>query len=372
MITGFRIKNFKCFEELSLTLGRLTLLAGFNGGGKSTAIQPLLLLSQNMRLSNIPTNYALNGLLVQLGTVGDVLPSGISAPPVQFFVRKESASLCWSFLARAGDRFLRIETKEMIADGLSAHEESVATREIDRTLSKLIYISAVREGTADAFPSPNVSDDEFSTIGVDGRFASYWYDQMADEEVSIARRHPNEPAGTFRKQLDAWIGALFPGAQANVQALPQVSLLSLQFRLSEIGPWRRPANIGYGLTYAFPILVALLTARDGQVVIVDSPEAHLHPSAQSEMGRILAHFAGAGVQVVVETHSDHLLNGARLAVKEGRLPHSSLQIHFFSGPTLDGHGVVSPTVDSEGRIYEWPAGFFDQSERDFSLLTDWK
>jgi predicted ATPase len=372
MITGFQIKNFKCFEDLSLTLGHLTLLTGFNGGGKSTAIQPLLLLSQNMRLSNVPTNYALNGLLAQLGTVGDVLPSDVSTTPIEFFVRKEAAALRWSFSARAGDRFLGVKMKEVVADGLSVREESNFTREIERALSKLIYISAVREGTADAFPSPNVGDSEFSTIGVDGRFASYWYDQMADEEVSVARRHPDESAGTFRKQLDAWMGALFRGAQANVQALPQVSLLCLQFRLSEIGPWRRPANIGYGLTYAFPILVALLTARKDQVVIVDSPEAHLHPSAQSEMGRILAHFAGAGVQIVVETHSDHLLNGARLAVKEGRLAHSSLQIHFFSGATHDGHGVVSPTVDSEGRIYEWPTGFFDQSERDFLLLAGWE
>jgi predicted ATPase len=260
----------------------------------------------------------------------------------------------------------------LVASGLSVREQTNVRRKIESALSKLIYLSAVREGTADAFPSPNVSDDDFSAIGVDGCFASYWYDQMADEEVAVARRHPNESAETFRKQLDAWLGALFPGAQANVQALPQVSLLCLQFRLSEIGPWRRPANVGYGLTYAFPILVALLTARNEQVVIVDSPEAHLHPSAQSQMGRILAHFAGAGVQVVVETHSDHLLNGARLAVKEGRLPHSSLRIHFFSGATHDGHGVISPTVDSEGRIYEWPAGFFDQSERDVSLLAGWE
>jgi predicted ATPase len=282
------------------------------------------------------------------------------------------SKLSWIFSARAGDRFLRTSAKDGSGEDISVREEGEAQREIERTISKLIYISAVREGTADAYPSPNVGDDEFSTIGVDGRFAPYWYDQLVDEEVLPARRHPNEPAQTFRKQLDAWIGALFPGAQANVQSLPQVSLLSLQFRLSEIGPWRRPANIGYGLTYAFPILVALLAAREGQVVVVDSPEAHLHPSAQSEMGRILAHFAAAGVQIIVETHSDHLLNGTRLSIKEGRLPNSFLQVHFFTRATAEGHGVISPIVDQDGRIYEWPDGFFDQSEKDLSLLTGWQ
>ena len=106
--------------------------------------------------------------------------------------------------------------------------------------------------------------------------------------------------------------------------------------------------------------------------MIDSPEAHLHPSAQSQMGRLLARFAAAGVQILVETHSDHLLNGARLAVKERVLPHTALQIHFFTGATKEGHGVVSPTLDSNGRIDEWPDGFFDQSEKDLSRLTDWE
>jgi predicted ATPase len=369
MITAFQVKNFKCFGDLSLKLGHLTLLTGFNGGGKSTAVQPLLLLAQNMRLSVAPETYALNGPLVQLGTVGDVLPSDMEGAATQFNLSGERADHFWSFSARAGDRFFRVATNESRSKDISAREEWTARKEILEKLSRLIYISAVREGTADAFPSPNTGDEQFSSIGVDGRFASYWYHQFVDNEVPEARRHPGEPAGTFRKQLDAWIGALFPGAQANVQSLPQVSMLCLQFRLSDIGPWRRPANIGYGLTYAFPILVALLAASDGQIIVVDSPEAHLHPSAQSEMGRILAHFAGAGVQIIVETHSDHLLNGARLAVKDGRLHHSLLQIHFFTGANSSGHGVISPTIDSEGRIYEWPSGFFDQSERDLSLLT---
>ena len=226
-------------------------------------------------------------------------------------------------------------------------------------------------------PSPSKSsgadtnEQEFADVGPDGRFAAYWYDHFVDGEVPESRRHPMEKGNSLRKQLEAWINSLFPGAQANVQMIAPVSMLSLQFRLSEIGEWRRPANIGYGLTYAFPILVALLTAADGQTIVIDSPEAHLHPFAQSQMGQLLAHFGAAGVQVVVETHSDHLLNGARLAVKEGRISHRALTIHFFTGPTDEAHGVISPTIDSQGAISEWPTGFFDQSEKDLSRLAGW-
>jgi CRISPR-associated Cas5-like protein len=147
--------------------------------------------------------------------------------------------------------------------------------------------------------------------------------------------------------------------------------MNLQFRLSEFGSWRRPSNIGYGLTYAFPILVALLGAIENQVIVIDSPESHLHPSAQSQMGRILASFAAAGVQTIVETHSDHLLNGVRLAVRDGILSSEDLRIHFFRGVSGAEHGVTRPRIGAGGEIYEWPEGFFDQGEKDLSRLAGW-
>jgi predicted ATPase len=112
-------------------------------------------------------------------------------------------------------------------------------------------------------------------------------------------------------------------------------------------------------------------AQEGQVVVIDSPEAHLHPFAQSQMGRLLAHFAAAGLQILIETHSDHLLNGVRLAVKDKVLSHEAARIHFFTGASADGHGVISPVLDAEGGVSEWPDGFFDQTEKDLSRLTGW-
>ena len=372
MITSVEIERFKCFDSLRLSIAPLTLLTGYNGGGKSSAIQPLLILAQGIRAFRTERIYPLNGPLVRLGAVGDVVAAGASrtsGSQLTFKVSGYGSTASWVFFPQAGDRFLKLAARdpETVPD-----EDMRARNRIVNLVSGLAYVSAVREGAADAYPIPETASTEERDVGTDGRFAPYVYDRWVDSEVDHLRRHPKQPATSMRKQLDAWLGELFPGAQANAQSLAQLSLLSLQFRLSEIGDWRRPSNIGYGLTYAFPILVALLTAHAGEVVIIDSPEAHLHPSAQSHMGRLLAKFAAAGVQILVETHSDHLLNGARLAVKSGALAHDKVAIHFFAGATPGSHGVTSPTIDEEGRIYEWPDGFFDQSEKDLSRLAGWE
>jgi predicted ATPase len=367
MISNLKIKNFKCFTDVSIPFGSLTLLTGFNSAGKSSAIQPLIVLAQGLRSSHHTGKFQLNGPMVRLGTASDILPLDATDSLLSFSVAGDIGEKTYFLQANAGDRLLHSipDIPNSSSTGKAISDDVVAS------LAKLTYLSAVRMGTPDEYPIPDKDIDTLRDVGTDGRFAPYWYDRFVDEPVLEARRNPNEKASSLRKQLDSWLGSLFPGAQANVQMFPQLSLLGLQFRLSDIGTWRRPANVGYGFTYVFPILVALLTVEVNQVIVIDSPEAHLHPSAQSQMGRLLAHFAAAGVQVIVETHSDHLLNGARLAVKEGLIKSAALRILFFTGATKDSHGVRSPLLDSNGRVDEWPTGFFDQSERDLSLLAGW-
>lgn len=374
MINALSIENFKCFDQLRLQLAPLTLLTGFNAAGKSSAIQPLLLLAQGARWSP-DRAHSLNGPLVRLGAVGDILPNGSSVSQFRCGLETEVGTARWTFNCRAGER--QVESVDIAFEPNEPNEVDEDQPGFNfvfhELLRDLTYIGAVRDGLTDAYPLPDLDSRGVADVGVDGRFAAYWYDRFVDDELAAARRHPAESATSWRKQADAWFSTLFPGAQVNVQYAALFAAESLQFRLSEIGEWRRPANVGYGLSYAFPILVALLAAKEEkQVVVIDSPEAHLHPRAQSQMGRILAKFAAAGVQIIVETHSDHLLNGVRLAVKEGLLDSRSLAIHFFTGVSKDGHGVVSPVIDREGQLSDWPRGFFDQSERDLAALSGWE
>lgn len=364
MIKRIGVENFKCFEQFEAVFGRLTLLTGFNSGGKSSALQSLLLLAQGMRTESFPSKrFPLNGRFVRLGGVSDVLPNGSESDLIKIEVSTQAETRAWSLKAKAGERSLQFSSTDVEAPG--ERDGSVI-----QCLRRLSYIGASRQGTPDDYPFPDTESRGSRDVGFDGRYAAFEYNRFADDLVDPSRCCPGTTSSTVRKQVDQWMSWLFPGAQVNVQLYNQLSLLNVQFRVSEFGEWRRPANVGYGYSYVFPIVVALLTARSEQTIVIDSPEAHLHPRAQSKMGWMLAKFALANVQLVVESHSDHVLNGIRLAVSEGVIPHDLVSILFFSGRSELGGSmrVHSLSMDKRGGLESWPEGFFDQMEDDLSRL----
>jgi len=112
----------------------------------------------------------------------------------------------------------------------------------------------------------------------------------------------------------------------------------------------------------------LISIKDS-IFIIENPESHLHPAGQSAMGRFLAHLAANGIQVIVETHSDHILNGIRLAVKQHILITEQVIINFFvRNDTESPSQVEKLEIKDNGQIQNWPDGFFDQTEKDLMQL----
>ena len=96
-------------------------------------------------------------------------------------------------------------------------------------------------------------------------------------------------------------------------------------------------------------------------MVVDCPESHLHPRSQSAVGRLLGQIAGAGLQILVETHIEHVLNGIRLAVRDGHVPPKDVALHFVGQGGVAGR-VTTLAMDKNGAVSDWPEGFFDQAE----------
>ena len=165
----------------------------------------------------------------------------------------------------------------------------------------------------------------------------------------------------------------FPGCVLDLNKVPRTNSVTLGIRTSSATDYHRPVNTGFGLTQVLPVVVAALSARREDLLLIENPAVHLHPAGQARMGRFLAEVAAAEVQVLVETHSDHVLNGIRRAVKDNTLPSEDVKLHFFrsrsSDPDADEPQVESPDIDANGNLDRWPDGFFDQFDKDMNYFA---
>lgn len=150
---------------------------------------------------------------------------------------------------------------------------------------------------------------------------------------ALVRTLPNGSAApkNVPRQSELWLSHIVRAVELEAKAIPDASVVALRFKEPGFGgEWTRPANTGFGLSSALPIIVAGLSTDAGGTLLIENPEAHLHPAAQSRMGAFLALVAGAGVQVFVETHSDHILNGIRrAAVVDKSIVCEDVVVHFF-------------------------------------------
>jgi hypothetical protein len=383
VIERISLSNFKCFETLDLDLAPLTLFTGFNAAGKSTTIQTLLLIAQTLRGQRAPSELLLNGSLVSLGNPGDVINTRGGSSGLALGVAGSGASLSWQFtLLDEERRSLAVSQMDLVTSdhslklpqtslsGIRPKGENAEAQTVLAAIEGLIYLGAARQVETEVFPVPQDFGLSRGDVGPIGQFAPWWFYDLADEDVAPGRScHGDSSSLTIRHQTNAWTADIFPGAEINSVPVPRTNLMRLELRSSRTNDWGRPTNIGYGVSYAFPLLVAGLCADAGRTVIVDSPEAHLHPRGQSRIGAFLAQMAASGVQMIAETHSDHVLNGIRIALRNQLIRPDQVALYFFTGK--QEAPVIRLEVDRFGTIREWPEGFFDQSERDLASLAGW-
>jgi len=349
LITRLRLHNFKRFESLDLRFARLTLLTGLNGSGKSSVIQAML-LARAAALSEDPLvslSREADGLT--LGTATDVLNHNADTQSIVIEL-VDRRTLTWVFDAGEfpDSTFLQLQQRP----------ESVP-----KDICELNYVGAERSGPRLTAPVAS-SDERPSWVGTDGRFVASVLASADRREIDPALRNSRASSTLLPSQVEAWMSWILGAVQVQASFVPRTDVATLLVRHGNTEEWLLPTNTGFGVSYVLPVVVAALLSGKGSVLVVDSPEAHLHPSAQSALGQFLCVVASAGVQVVVETHSDHVLNGVRLGVFDTSLTHKDVIFHFF-GP--DDPATIEMSADSG--IERWPEGFFDQSRRDLAKLV---
>jgi len=362
MISSLKISNFKCFKEQQLSFKALTLFAGANATGKSTTIQSLLMLRQAYLRGDFSTRrFGLNGDLVSIGQAkdaihdrgGDIISFGLGYA--------DGSAVNFEFAYEKGNA------------GRHSLPVVQASTPVGNLFGKQCeYLCAERLGPRLTYPITDYGDEP-TGVGVRGEYAFHCLERFGSKPIKIAGLGLGEKGESLAllHQTQLWMRVIAPGLQISTWGMNEADLVRGAYRnRGATSEYLRPSNMGFGVSYLLPIVVAILTASPGSLVIIENPEAHLHPSAQSKIGALLARAAAQEVQVVIETHSDHLLNGVRLAVKRKDLTAEGVALHFFKRDPASGETQLeTPVMDRNGRLDPWPDGFFDQAEKDLLELV---
>ncbi len=371
MLLKIALKNFKCFEHLELACSPLTLLCGLNGMGKSSVIQALLVLRQSSAAGELREGrLVLGGGFTDLGTGQDVLYEGAEADVVEFELHGDDGTTP----CRLSFSYSRT------ADELRAEGDSVSTGAVSDVLTQwgeipplgghLIYVNAERVGPRKFYDHSEVFARR-GDLGARGEYTLNYLSARQDETLpSTDPRCPDLPSRRLIEVVDHWLQEVTPGAHLQLETVQDADAIIAGFSFDRPGDVEtrryRATNVGFGLSYTLPVLMALL-GPPGSLCLIENPEAHLHPRGQTKLAQLAACASLAGVQVIAETHSDHFMDGVRIAVREGLIRPEDVAFHYFArdgGKTV----VSSPQVNTDGRLSSWPEGFFDQHEDNLAKL----
>ena len=362
MIKFIRIQRFKSLKDAQFTLASLNLFSGLNGMGKSSLIQSLLLLRQSYEKNTLfKKGLLLKGDYVSLGTGQDVLAENAEEDTIEFTLTWDEAKPVHFIFDYDSKSDLQPLKKNSDLDE-SLEEESLFTK-------KFQYLSADRISPKSSYDVSNYYIRDLNSLGNHGEYTAHYIAEYGLAELSIkALKHPDSASNSILDNLDKWMSEISPGIKIHAKLQPAMNVVSLNYAFqqgTEMTADFKPQNVGFGLTFVLPVLTAVLSAKPGDLLIIENPEAHLHPAGQSIIGKLCAIAAHNGVQLFMETHSDHFLNGVRVAVREKIIPNYEVKIFYLERSTTSVHEalVLNPEIDENGRIDIWPEGFFDEGDR---------
>jgi len=367
MISEIQITNFKCFQSTAIfDFSRMNLLTGINGRGKSTILQSILIISQSVDSKSSIPELLINGSQIELGNYNDIANSDTPRSTDIGFIFKfqdPDAALSVSFNENEADQLTAV-TKEFKIISDESKYLSTPRTDILEQLKRIHYISANRLGPVKY--SEKVNLPKFLNVGSRGE---YVINILAIDNLPSVNEvlYLGEESNSVLQQTQEWLAYILEGAKISIEGKDQSSrLLSILINNKPNSYNYKTTNVGFGYSYILPLIVSGLIARPGEIIIVENPEAHLHPRAQARIMEFFCKVASTGVQVFVESHSEHILNGIRVSALDPsiNITNEDISIQYFD----EGFKPDKLQVDSNGKIANWPTGFFDQQEVDLSEI----
>ncbi len=421
-INAISVTGFKSLAEgHPIEIRPLTILAGANSSGKSSIMQPLLMMKQTLHESYDPGDLKINGPNVRFTKINQFLSRCVGKNNEGSFKIQinvdDDLSLTEIFAKQENKRIKIVECiytnkdKKIILHPDMTQEELLTNPTVKKEFEEdyelfskknpielkmeiernRCFLKLMLYGSRKTAKDEDVFHFSTSMFNLDAPFESY-ITQMI--HVPALRGNP-------KRDYDiSAIGPIFPGTFENYVAsiiqdwqvtknpcleklyewlqmlnLTQtVSVEQIDDTRAEIRVGRLPAktnptpedlvsiaDVGFGVSQTLPVLVALLKAIPGQLVYIEQPEIHLHPRAQVALAKILAEIANNGIRIVVETHSALLLRGIQTIVAKGEIiPPEDVKLHWFERMPENGiTKIESAELDEAGSFGDWPEDFGD-------------
>ncbi len=349
--------------------------------GKSSIIQALLALRQsNDRGFLSKRGLVLKGDLVDLGVASEVLYQFAEVEEVQLgldFINDQSFSWIFAYEINQDGKQVSYKDSDFVPFAEEQPERSTSNttplEEIGFFAQNLKYLSTERT-VQNTYGRSDFEVKQHRNLGKNGEYTAHYLAEFGiSEEVPKALHFKEGLPAHLLSQVAAWMSEISPGTNVKAEKIPGVDSVRLGYEFdTKNGKTKEvsPLNVGYGLTYVLPIIVAILIAKPGDILIIENPESHVHPKGQSAIGRLIAMAANYGVQLFIETHSDHIINGIRVAVKKG-IPAEKVKLIFLSHGNFNDElysNISLPILDQDGRIDYWPPNFFDEWDNNLMEL----
>jgi hypothetical protein len=410
-LSSIGIEGFKSIRDRhDVELRQLTILAGANSTGKSSLMQPLLLLKQTVDSSIDPGPLKLDGPNVRFARFEEMLWLGTGTKPKsQFAIRLALTDDEWieeSFRRNSQDSMEIAECLVGIYTKSVTLREGMSRDEISQVMMQLLGNSSLKDipfvikrdkcWLNLAVSLPGFPSESLSIFG--GQLKSeLLFSRLRINQVLTRLLHlPGLRGAPSRIYPANAVGPTFPGTFPDYAASmvmhwtehDKSRLLKLGKAMKTLGlTWKVAArkiddtkiellvgrtlapkrggahdmvsiaDVGIGVSQSLPVVVALIAAEPGQLVYAEQPEIHLHPDAQVAMATLLADSAKRGAQVIVETHSNLLVLGIQTLVAEGKLDPALVKLHWFERDESGATTITPADLDENGAFGEWPEDF---------------
>lgn len=400
LIQSLSLKDFKCFEQVDIDFGKITLLTGANSSGKSSLIYALLGIMQS---KYFPQYFALNGELINMGSFDEVLRKKASKKEFEIEVHlgcpeDEKYYTKWvpSPLTEqpelvefsGGDYFLKnidlVKHKAILETRLPLRQKGEINEQTEKIIRKNdeeIIIQSKNMVNMSEIHEYESCIDLFQDIVHD----SFYFNYMGSFRLPPERTYYRKTkAGKIGVSGEGYIDQIIEWEESDTEKFKQlVEIVSdlglihsiesnkmkggrfeLNVKVNEDSNLASLTDVGFGISQFLPIIVADLQMNEDSCLAVSQPEIHLHPKIQATLGDYFCKQVNStGKQYLVETHSEYLINRMRLLIVKGELKPEDVKLYYMEN---DGTKTTTYPIEltTDGQIKNAPQGFFDTYEMD--------